>query len=174
MSSMCTELISTARLPRHLGLSLAIIFLLVPTAGAQERAAPADSLRFGERIRITAPMLPDGRVVALYRGITADSLYAYRQPGGPLHLSRAALTGLERRRQDRVRAGLIGASVGSVVGTLGWMLVWCSEGNDTGDVTLDDCLRPSIVYGVPTGVLIGGILGALTGTERWESVSLPR
>ena len=155
------------------GVLLSLLLSSPAVSGAQALNAGKAQVKQGDRIRVTSRQTGEKPVVALFRGMAGDSLFVFRNPGGPFALALSDVEQLDVSRISRTRGALYGAGIGIVPGTLLWMPVWCQEGHNTGEISTGECLIRSLTFGIPTGVLLGAVLGGLMGSETWRPISLP-
>lgn len=149
---------------RCVGMAALAALATATTAAAQELPQP------GETVRVERT--DGGRVIGLYRGVTADSL---RLTGGSLALAEVRDVSVRRHRSNFTRGVLIGTAAGAGVGLLHALALEDDDGDCEGICDdLEDGFQGAIVAGWATlGLVTGAIAGGVTSSPRWVPAALP-
>ena len=157
-------------------LAIAVLLMATPGVLRADGAVESAPLRLsGSRVRISAPVLGDGKQVGTVVEVRADTLlFAADHQSTRALVPTASLTGLEVSQGMRSHIGK-GAGLGFLAGAV--------AGGVVGYVSLHDPHSSDGDWG-PVGAVVGGALGGVVGlgmgaligsrsTERWDSQRLP-
>lgn len=143
---------------------LAIIFALEPVPGAGQSPEP------GQRVRVTAPELSGGSVVAEFRRFDGDALVIERDEVLRT-LPRASITSMEvsTGRHRHVLAGALvgGGAVGVVLG----QDMLRKPGQCSGSGNYGQLCALFLTAAIAGGAAAGAIVGAFVRHDDWISVS---
>ncbi len=160
------------RMLRAAVLALALGSAAWPEAVAQ-KVAP---LQLGQRVRVHSALARTPELIGGVQAMSADTLVVRQVDGAgastatAIPLAYISQLEVSRGQHSRWARGLlIGLAAGATTGVI---LGASSDGNWL--FSKSDLALMGAVVMAPVGGLVGLVVGALTKTERWETVALPR
>ena len=142
----------------------------IQTPSSRQPAVEADS---GARVRITVGKT---KHVGALVSADVDSLRFTSDTSGVVAIPTASVTRFERslgRRSNVGRAALVGGATGGVIGLI-FGIGAEADNNDWGIEIGAEGIALSTLFVGAVGAGIGALIGALSKSDRWEPVAIPK
>jgi hypothetical protein len=121
----------------------------------------------GQRARLSATTLPEGRHEGTVLGIQSGALLMELGPSGRIQVPVDSLTSFAVRTGTKGHAG-VGALIGLGVGAAGFALA-----DSDGESTNNDYRSGGAIILPIAGALAGALLGALIRAPQWQEQPIP-